>query len=242
MPIDHKFSVGEKVRVKRGLYAGREGVVSSINNMMITVDLYGPDQIRIGCYATELEPSLEGILYTGNRDHPSSMVYAKQVYDALVRQYSQDRDPFHVIKVKFSGPATIVFFDDNTKIVVKCSENDIYDPEKAIMIAVMRKISGKTSSGFSKWLGKMTGVKDDHPMTCREWIAENHPEKLDEREVGGVCGCPYHVFGLGVSKLCHEIGSTFNPVGPNICCRKCWDQTIPPKVLAKLTKDMTEDK
>lgn len=58
--------------------------------------------------------------------------------------------------VKFNGPATIVFFDDNTKIVIKCTDTDIFDPEKAVMICVLRKALGMSSSQFKKWIGKWT--------------------------------------------------------------------------------------
>lgn len=37
--------------------------------------------------------------------------------------------------VIFNRPATIVFWADNTKTVVKCSKNDVYDPEKGLAMA-----------------------------------------------------------------------------------------------------------
>lgn len=49
-----------------------------------------------------------------------------------------------ITKVIIKYPATIVFFDDNTKVVVKCQEDDIFDPEKGVAIAVMRKVYPKT--------------------------------------------------------------------------------------------------
>jgi len=42
-------------------------------------------------------------------------------------------------KVISSGPATIAFWDDGTKTVVKCQEGDTYDAEKGILYAVLRK-------------------------------------------------------------------------------------------------------
>lgn len=42
-------------------------------------------------------------------------------------------------KVIFNDPATIVLWNDGTKTVVKCSENDIYDPEKGLAMAVSKK-------------------------------------------------------------------------------------------------------
>ena len=42
----------------------------------------------------------------------------------------------------FNPPATIVFWSDNTKTVVKALEGDIYDPEKGIAMAISKKMLG----------------------------------------------------------------------------------------------------
>lgn len=49
-------------------------------------------------------------------------------------------------RIIHNGPATIVFWADRTKTVVKCSENDIYDPFDAFTAALAKKIYGTTSS------------------------------------------------------------------------------------------------
>lgn len=49
-------------------------------------------------------------------------------------------------RIIHNGPATIVFWPDRTKTVVKCSENDIYDPFDAFTAALAKKIYGTTSS------------------------------------------------------------------------------------------------
>lgn len=49
-------------------------------------------------------------------------------------------------KIIHNGPATIVFWSDRTKTVVKCSENDVYDPFDAFTAALAKKIYGTTSS------------------------------------------------------------------------------------------------
>ena len=62
--------------------------------------------------------------------------------------------------VIFNDPATIVFWSDGTKTVVKCGENDIYDPEKGLAMAVSKKCLGTNKSHsnymdeFKKWLPK----------------------------------------------------------------------------------------
>ena len=57
-----------------------------------------------------------------------------------------------ITKVIVKYPATIVFFDDKTKVVVKCQDDDVFDPEKGIAIAVMRKVYPKTYGDIlRKW-------------------------------------------------------------------------------------------
>ena len=59
-------------------------------------------------------------------------------------------------KVKFNPPATIVFWTDNTKTVVKCSGED-YDPEKGLAMCICKKMFGNKGNYyevFKKWLPK----------------------------------------------------------------------------------------
>ena len=60
-------------------------------------------------------------------------------------------------KVKFNPPATIVFWTDNTKTVVKCSGED-YDPEKGLAMCICKKVLGDKGNYyevFKKWLPKV---------------------------------------------------------------------------------------
>lgn len=41
-------------------------------------------------------------------------------------------------KVIFNNPATIVFWNNGTKTIVKCSENDTFDPEKGLAMAIAK--------------------------------------------------------------------------------------------------------
>lgn len=45
------------------------------------------------------------------------------------------------IRVIFSGCATVLLFDDGTKVVTKCSEDDEFDPMFGIMACTLRKSS-----------------------------------------------------------------------------------------------------
>lgn len=62
-------------------------------------------------------------------------------------------------KVIFNDPATIVFWDDGTKTVVKVQEQhgDKFDPEKGIVMAIAKKGYGNKGSYYNeinKWIIK----------------------------------------------------------------------------------------
>lgn len=57
--------------------------------------------------------------------------------------------------VIFNPPATIVFWRDGTKTVVKCGENDIFDPEKGLAMAIAKRALGNQGNYYNKikeWL------------------------------------------------------------------------------------------
>lgn len=60
-------------------------------------------------------------------------------------------------KVIFNDPATIVCWSDGTKTVVKCGDNDAFDPEKGLAMAISKKFfdnMGYYYDVFKKWLPK----------------------------------------------------------------------------------------
>ena len=59
--------------------------------------------------------------------------------------------------VIFNDPATIVFWEDGTKTVVKCQDGDEFDPEKGLAMAIVKKAYGNKGSycnKLKKWLPK----------------------------------------------------------------------------------------
>ena len=58
-------------------------------------------------------------------------------------------------KVIFNPPATIILWDDGTKTVVKCSEDDEYSKETGIALCFMKKYLGNHGSYnkvFKRWI------------------------------------------------------------------------------------------
>ena len=59
--------------------------------------------------------------------------------------------------VIFAPPATIVYWSDGSKTVVKCSEKDIFDPEKGLAMAIAKRCGGNKGSYYKEirnWVEK----------------------------------------------------------------------------------------
>ena len=59
-----------------------------------------------------------------------------------------------IANVIFNDPATIVFWNDGTKTVVKCQDGDAFDPEKGLAMAISKKALGNRGNYcevFKKW-------------------------------------------------------------------------------------------
>jgi|GEM_PF-3867643 len=64
-------------------------------------------------------------------------------------------------RVIFSPPATIVFWNDGTKTVVKTSPHDKYDKEKGILWAYFLKSSNKSKTHLQKKIAKLVQENDE---------------------------------------------------------------------------------
>lgn len=59
--------------------------------------------------------------------------------------------------VIFAPPATIVYWSDDSKTVVKCSEKDVFDPEKGLAMAIAKRCGGNKGSYYKEiqnWVEK----------------------------------------------------------------------------------------
>ena len=80
---------------------------------------------------------------------------AKNSVDSFATKQSTNRR----VKIKdviFSDPATVVFWSDNTKTVVKTRGDEEYDKEKGLAMAIIKKITGNTRNYyeiFKEWCG-----------------------------------------------------------------------------------------
>ena len=123
---------------------GTRFVVDCIDNRNF---LLGIREIRMN------EVSINGVNY-GNIlwVHPEDIIIANNRYKAE-KSYNLGTS---IKKVIFNNPATIVFWSDGSKTVVK-SHLDIYDPEKGLAMAIAKKALGNEGNYyniFKKWLPK----------------------------------------------------------------------------------------
>ncbi len=59
--------------------------------------------------------------------------------------------------VIFAPPATIVYWSDGSRTVVKCSEKDVFDPEKGLAMAIAKRCGGNKGSYYKEiqnWVEK----------------------------------------------------------------------------------------
>lgn len=168
--------------------------------------------------------------------------------------------PYFAIKnVIFNDPATIVFWQDGTKTVVKCQNGDKFDPEKGLAMAIAKKVYGNQGNycnQLKKWLPKeeyleipiptnpspeaMADVIGRACAAIRERLCNPKPKKrmtfreeaakLDPERISSIsCG--------GVAGCPRDQRDRLDcPIdGPRMTnderCRKCWDREIPEELM-----------
>ena len=80
--------------------------------------------------------------------------------------------PDSIKKVIYNDPATIIIWSDGTKTVVKCMEDEDYDPEKGFMAAVTKKVFGDKYGWIIRHHVKPAVENEDKVDTLMESIAD----------------------------------------------------------------------
>lgn len=98
-----------------------------------------------------------GTIVLTHYDH--SALFERDVFDFEGRCTSwPPRLPGQVPSIRnviFNPPATIIYWIDGTKTVVKCGENDVWDAEKGLAMAVAKKAMGNKGNynrALKRWL------------------------------------------------------------------------------------------
>lgn len=118
------------------------------------------------------------------------------VFPAIDVDISKPECP--IIKVIFNNEATIVFWSDNTKTVVKCGDADIFDKEKGLAMGN----KGNYYEEFKKWIPELK--VDDNASTSESAIlsyddimkaAQSYGEQLAKKVKNA-----FDILGIKLSK------------------------------------------
>ena len=109
---------------------------------------FGTEHINADDIAKELETKLNR---SGDKVYNPMLRYRDKMYDPMFRRNGKTECQYEFYRpeiknVIFNDPATIVFWTDGTKTVVKCQEGDEFDPEKGLTMAITKKIYGNKGS------------------------------------------------------------------------------------------------
>lgn len=85
------------------------------------------------------------------------------------RNYSNyyTNPPYKIKNVIFNDPATIVYWADGTKTVVKVQNGEKFDPEKGLAMAISKKALGNQGNYFETFK-KYCPVKKNINVSCKE--------------------------------------------------------------------------
>lgn len=135
--------------------------------------------------------------------------------------YTHETSSSNIPEIKnviFNDPATIVFWEDGTKTVVKCQDGDEFDPEKGLAMAIVKKAYGNKGSycnKLKKWLPKEEKV-DSNDILSRIFETKVFPVNPDRNEF-------LTSFKKGISDAFDIIfkGTKCTPDNDSVSSKKC---------------------
>ena len=104
---------------------------------------------------------------------------AKCLINSIYGAESMPTDTVFLKNVIYNDPATIAFWSDGTKTIVKAQPGDIFDPEKGLAMAIAKKACGNTGNyynGFKNLLPKEPVGKEEiiyKPEKCEDTVEED---------------------------------------------------------------------
>lgn len=171
----NKYKIGDRVRVINGIgklqdaMRGRIGTVAvvreidGVQNCWVLIDGFdNPHEAdpTLAFHYNQLAPWLNDSKDAKELAMSRYLRYKNNGYKKEVAKYCSNATltvQTVIPKIKdviYNRPATIVFWEDGTKTVVKC-KNEKFDPEKGLVMAFSKKILGNKGNYyniFKKWL------------------------------------------------------------------------------------------
>ena len=107
---------------------------------------------------------------------PRSKIHYNSFAEVVNYDYSRYFRTPNIENVIFNDPATIVFWNDGTKTIVKAQDGDVFDPEKGLAMAISKKALGNKGNyyeTFKKWLPEEAQFEiEDSLKKIREALSE----------------------------------------------------------------------
>ena len=94
---------------------------------------------------------------------------ADRICEEVFKKEAANMTAASIKNVIFNPPATVVYWTDGTKTVVKCNENDIFDPEKGLALAVAKRCAGNHGAYYAEirhWVKKCWKDNPNKPCTA----------------------------------------------------------------------------
>lgn len=138
----NKYRIGDVVKAINNELIGAIGIV-------VCNDYSGFTKVRFLGNDNGYWLADDQITYARGNDYIKYLEYCKNKNSIGLRRDS-------IKNVIFNPPATIVFWSDGTKTVVK-AKNEDFDPEKGLAMAISKKMLGNNGNYyevFKKWLPK----------------------------------------------------------------------------------------
>lgn len=80
-------------------------------------------------------------------DNVGGMITSASVTNAYneriwLKKQIEEKNKYEIADVIFNGPATIVFWRDGTKTVVKCAKGDTFSEDAGVALCIAKKMMG----------------------------------------------------------------------------------------------------
>lgn len=109
--------------------------------------------------------------------------------------YDKTFGKYVIDNVKFNPPATIVFWKDGSKTVVKCKEDETFDYEKGLSMAICKKLYG-----------------DDFHKTFRKWVPKSKEENSDGSLDPFISLCVNKRLAEGLARAINELEKSMKKI------------------------------
>ena len=168
-----KFNLGDRVYVSRkaeeygGSHGGKVGFIKRVSNYYYKYgvelkDLHNDlSENGVFWFSEEslfTQEEIDKEKMEVEACHKAQTELNNTFYEYLCKAFGLPPRHAEIKKVIFNTPATIVFWSDEKKTVVKCADNEAFDEEKGLAMAISKRVLGNQGNyynEFKKWLPRI---------------------------------------------------------------------------------------